>query len=41
MLMGNVRAPEGISEGIPEAAKFMGRSPHGLAAECLPGENPK
>ena len=36
MLRGSVRAPEGFSEGKPEAAKLRGRSPQGFAAEGLP-----
>ena len=41
MLRGSVRAPKGISEGKPEAAKPRGRSPRGFAAEGLPEENPE
>ena len=41
MLRGSVRAPEGFSEGKPEAAKPRGRSPQGFAAEGLPEENPE
>ena len=37
VLRGSVRAPEGFSEGKPEAAKPRGRSPRGFAAEGLPG----
>ena len=40
VLRGSVRAPEGFSEGKPEAAKPRGRSPRGFAAEGLPEENP-
>ena len=35
-LRGSVRAPEGFSEGKPEAAKPRGRSPQGFAAKGLP-----
>ena len=35
-LRDHVRAPEGFSEGKPEAAKPRGHSPRGLAAEGLP-----
>ena len=38
-LRGSVRAPEGFSEGKPEAAKPRGHSPQGFAAEGLPKEN--
>ena len=41
VLRGSVRAPEGFSEGKPEAAKPRGRSPRGFAAEGLPEENPE
>ena len=41
VLRGSVRAPEGFSEGKPEAAKPRGRSPRGFAAEGLPKENPE
>ena len=41
VLRGSVRAPEGFSEGKPEAAKPRGRSPRGFAAKGLPEENPK
>ena len=41
VLRGSVRAPEGFSEGKPEAAKPMGRSSQGFAAEGLPEENPE
>ena len=40
VLKGSVRAPEGFSEGKPEASKPRGRSPQGFAAEGLPKENP-
>ena len=36
-----MRAPEGFSEGKPEAAKPRWRSPQGFAAEVLPEENPE
>ena len=39
-LRGSVRAPEGFSEGKPEAAKSWGRSPQGFADKGLPEENP-
>ena len=35
VLRGTVRAPEGFSEGKPEAAKTRGRSPQGFAAKGL------
>ena len=35
VLRGSVRAPEGFSEGKPEAAKQRGRSPRGFAAEAF------
>ena len=41
VLRGSVRAPEGFSEGKPEAAKPRGRSPRGFAAEGFPEENPE
>ena len=41
VLRGNVRAPEGFSEGKPKAAKPRGRSPRGFAAAGLPKENPE
>ena len=41
VLRGGVRAPEGFSEGKPEAAKPRGRSPRGFAAKGLPEENPE
>ena len=34
-LKGSVRAPEGFSEGKPEAAKPRGRSPQGFAAKVF------
>ena len=37
----SVRAPEGFSEGKPEAAKPRVHSPQGFVAEGLPEENPK
>ena len=41
VLRGSVTAPEGFSEGKPEAEKPRGRSPQGFAAEGLPEENPE
>ena len=41
VLRGSVRAPEGFSEGKPEAAKPRGCSPQGFADEGLPEENPE
>ena len=41
VLRGSVRAPEGFSQGKPEAAKPRGRSPQGFAAKGLPSENPE
>ena len=40
-LRGSVRAPNGFSEGKPEAAKPRWRSPWGFAAKGLPKENPE
>ena len=39
VLRGSVRAPEGFSEGKPEAAKPRGRSPQGFAAEFALGKS--
>ena len=41
VLRGSVRAPEGFSEGKPEASKPRGRSPRGFEAKGLPEENPE
>ena len=41
LLRGSVRAPEGFSEGKPEAAKPRGHIPQGFAAEGLPEEKPE
>ena len=40
VLRGSVRAPEGFSEGKPEAAKSRGRSPQGSSGQGLLEENP-
>ena len=37
----SVRAPKGLSEDKPEAAKLRGRSPRVFAAEGLTEENPE
>ena len=41
VLRGSMRAPEGFSEGKPNAAQPRGRSPRGFAAKGFPKENPK
>ena len=41
VLRGSVMAPEGFSEGKPEAAKPRGHSPQGFTAKGLPEENPE
>ena len=41
VLRGIVRAPEGFSEGKPEAVKPRGRSPQGFVAKGLPEESPE
>ena len=41
VLRSSVRAPEGFSEGKPEAAKPRRRSPRGFAAKGLPEEYPE
>ena len=39
VLLGNVRASEGFSEGKYEAAKPRGRSPRGFVSKGLPEES--
>ena len=41
VLRGSVRAPEGFSEGKPEAAKPRGHSPRAFEAEGLSKEIPE
>ena len=41
VIRGSVRAPEGFSQGKPEAAKPRGRNLQGFADKVWPEENPK